>query len=312
MREILFLEPVFKSMIWGGSRLNTEFGYQIPDDHTGECWAISAHPNGDCRIRSGSFKGRSLSWLWDNHRELFGSETGKVFPLLVKIIDAKADLSIQVHPDDAYAGVKERGALGKTECWYILDCPEDGKLVLGHNAGSREELREMIEENRWAELIRLKSIRKGDFLQIEPGTVHAIKAGTMLLETQQNSDITYRLYDYDRLEHGKPRPLHKEQSMEVIRCPHKDIPISGKLTRYENCLLEELIRCSYYTVNKLSLNGRREFVQKYNFLNISIIKGEGMLDGAAIKKGDHLILPYGYGAYQMEGDMEWIESYTAG
>jgi mannose-6-phosphate isomerase class I len=312
MREILFLEPVFKSMIWGGSRLHTEFGYEIPDDQTGECWAISAHPNGDCRIKNGSFRGRSLSWLWDNHRELFGDLPGGVFPLLVKIIDARADLSIQVHPDDVYAGEKEQGALGKTECWYILDCPEDGRLVLGHNAGTREELKEMIADNRWNELIRLKPIHKGDFFQIEPGTVHAIKAGTMLLETQQNSDITYRLYDYDRLDHGKPRPLHIADSIEVIRCPHEDLPVNCKQTGYENCLVEELIRCRYYTVCKLTLNGSQELQQIYNFMNISIINGEGTIDGISVRKGDHFILPYEYGAYRLEGNMVLIESYIAG
>lgn len=314
MREILFLEPVFKSMIWGGNRLHTEFGYELPDDHTGECWAVSAHPNGDCRIKSGSYRGKSLSWLWKNHRELFGDLSGDTFPLLVKIIDAKEDLSIQVHPDDAYAEEKENGALGKTECWYILDCPENGNLVLGHSAGTKEQLKELIAEGRWNELIRLKPIRKGDFIQIEPGTIHAIKAGTMLLETQQNSDITYRLYDYDRLDHGKPRPLHIADSVEVIRCPYEDVDVSWnkKQTEYESCLVEELIRCSYYTVFKLTLNGSQVFTQNNAFMNISIISGSGTIDGTPVRKGDHCILPYGYGEYRLEGNMELIESYTVG
>ena len=310
MREILFLEPVFKSMIWGGDRLYKEFGYTIPNDHTGECWAISAHPNGDCRIRSGTFRGRTLSSLWRKDRELFGNLSGEVFPLLVKIIDAKEDLSIQVHPDDAYAKEKEGGALGKTECWYILDCPENGALVLGHNAKDREELKQMIEAKRWSELIRLRAIRKGDFLQIEPGTVHAIKSGTMLLEIQQSSDITYRLFDYDRLDHGRPRQLHLTNSIEVIRCPHVDPQMNGRITEYEDCKLEELIRCSYYTVVKLTLLGKQEFKQIHSFLNISVISGEGTIDGNAIRKGDHLILPAGYGTYLLEGDLELIESYV--
>ena len=310
MREILFLEPVFKSMIWGGDRLHKEFGYSIPDDHTGECWAISAHPNGDCRIKSGAYRGRTLSWLWNNHRELFGDLTGEVFPLLVKIIDAKQDLSIQVHPDDAYAREKEGGALGKTECWYILDCPEEGTLVIGHNAKDREELRQMIAENRWGELIRQKPIRKGDFLQIDPGTVHAIKAGTMLLETQQTSDVTYRLYDYDRLDQGKPRQLHIPQSIDVIRCPHADTPVYGSVTEYEDCRVEELIQCSYYTVSRLSLRGRQGFQQVHSFLNMSVISGEGALDGTPIRKGDHFILPAGYGPFHLEGNLELIESYV--
>lgn len=310
MGEIIFLEPVFKSMIWGGDRMHKEFGYSIPDDHTGECWAISAHPKGDCRIISGAYRGRHLSWLWENHRELFGNIRGEEFPLLIKIIDAKADLSIQVHPDDAYARKHEEGALGKTECWYILDCPEDGTLVLGHNARDQRELRQMILENRWEELIRLKPIRKGDFLQIEPGTVHAIKAGTMLLETQQSSDITYRLYDYDRLDHGKPRQLHIEQSIDVIRCPHRDTPVSGRIIDYGDCRVEEQISCSYYTVSKLVLKGRQELMQDKSFKNISVICGDGAIDGTTIRKGDHFILPSGYGVYHLEGDLELIESYV--
>ena len=192
-RPILFLNPVFKQMIWGGSKLETEFGYEIPGDKTGECWAVSAHPNGDCVVREGIYEGKTLSFLWQEHRELFGNIGLDRFPLLTKIIDAKDDLSIQVHPDDAYANVHENGSLGKTECWYVLDCPEGAALVVGHNASTREELKSMIEEGRWGELIREIPVKKGDFIQIDPGTVHAIKGGLMILETQPNSDITYRV-----------------------------------------------------------------------------------------------------------------------
>ena len=199
MEPILFLEPVFKQMIWGGSRLKEQFGYDIPGEDTGECWAISAHPNGDCAIREGIYRGKTLSQLWASHPELFGNPQSDRFPLLIKIIDARDDLSIQVHPDDCYAREHENGSLGKTECWYILDCPQDAALVVGHNARTRQELAEMIHEGRWTELIRRIPVKKGDFIQINPGTVHAIQGGMMILETQQNSDITYRVYDYGRL-----------------------------------------------------------------------------------------------------------------
>ena len=209
---LMFLQPVFKEMIWGGNRLATEFGYDIPGDDTGECWGISAHPNGDCTVRSGEYSGMKLSQVWSEHPELFGREKSEgVFPLLTKIIDAKADLSIQVHPSDDYAKVHENGSLGKTECWYILDCPEGATLVVGHNAADKEECAKMIHEGRWSEFIREVPVHKGDFVSIVPGTVHAIKAGVMLLETQQNSDITYRVYDYDRLSNGKKRELHVEK-----------------------------------------------------------------------------------------------------
>ena len=141
MRELLFMEPVFKEAIWGGTRLKDVFGYDIPSSRTGECWAISAHKNGDCRIAGGTWKGQSLSSLWESHPEWFGAAAGchKEFPLLVKIIDARNDLSIQVHPDNAYAGEHENGSLGKTECWYILDCDPDATIVIGHHAGNKDE-----------------------------------------------------------------------------------------------------------------------------------------------------------------------------
>ena len=309
MKEIIFLEPVFKSMIWGGTKLRTEFGYEIPSDNTGECWAISAHKNGDCHIKGGAYEGRTLSWLWANHRELFGHAEGDVFPLLIKIIDAKADLSIQVHPDDRYAKEKENGALGKTECWYILDCDEDGQIVVGHNAKDKEELKEMIHRNRWKELIRVNKIKKGDFFQIEPGTVHAIKAGTVILETQQNSDITYRLYDYDRLDNGKPRELHIDKSIDVITCPHIDKEVEGQVLKGENSDTQKLITCNYYTVNKLSIHGKQDFEQNNKFLNVSVISGSGTIDGQDIQKGDHFILPAGYGSYYLQGNMEVITSH---
>ena len=190
MDAIITLEPVFKEKIWGGRKLETEFGYTIPAGPVGECWAISAHPNGDCTITSGDHAGKTLSWLWANHRELFGGAEGEVFPLLVKIIDAADDLSIQVHPDDAYAAEHENGSLGKKECWYVLDADEGATIVVGQRARDRAEFAAMVEEGRWDELLNEIPIHAGDFFQIDPGTVHAIKAGTVVLESQQSSDVT--------------------------------------------------------------------------------------------------------------------------
>lgn len=308
VKVILFLEPVFKEMIWGGERLRTDFGYEIPSNHTGECWAVSAHANGDCTIKKGRYKGNSLSSLWDNHRYLFGNLDGDVFPLLIKIIDAKEDLSIQVHPDDTYAKENENGSLGKTECWYILDCNTDGQIAIGHNAKSKTELKAMINNHSWKELIRLLPIKEGDFFQIEPGTVHAIKAGTLILETQQNSDITYRLYDYDRLFNGKTRELHIDKCIDVISYPHKDIKSKKDITTYEQGIEEKLISCSYYTVSKVMVIGKQTFLQNEPFTILSVIDGEGQIDGTPIAKGDHFILPAGYGQYTLSGNMSLIKS----
>lgn len=308
MNDILFLEPVFKEMIWGGDRLAKEYEYQIPGDHTGECWAVSAHPSGDCTIKNGEWKGKRLSELWTSNRELFGNISGDVFPLLVKIIDAKDDLSIQVHPDDQYAKLYENGALGKTECWYILDCDEGAEIVIGHNAKDKEELKEMIDENKWKDLIRIQPIKKGDFFQIVPGTVHAIKAGTLILETQQSSDITYRLYDYDRLQNGQPRELHISKSIDVINCPHTEIESMKKIEHLGNAQVHKLVECEYYTVKKVSINGEQIFEQREPFVIVSVIEGAGMVDGVKLTKGDHFILPSDYGQYKLEGTMQLIIS----
>lgn len=308
-RPILFLNPVFKEMIWGGNQLAEKFGYEIPSDKTGECWAVSAHPNGDCTVREGEYAGRKLSELFKEEPELFGNLPLDRFPLLIKIIDAKADLSIQVHPDDAYAKVHENGSLGKTECWYILDCPEDATLVVGHNAGSREELKEMIDQKRWSELIREVPVKKGDFIQINPGTVHAIKGGLMILETQQNSDITYRVYDYDRLSDGKPRELHVQQSIDVITvpAPSAEDSVSHAADLPANTM-NELIACDYYKVYKLTVTEPVSFEQEHPFLIMSVIEGEGLVNGQMIRKGDHFILPSGFGKVELQGDMTLIAS----
>ena len=177
---ILFLKPVLKQMVWGGSRLHEDFGYETEADNIGECWGIAAHPNGDSSINCEKFHERfsnlTLSALWKKEPKLFGNYDTTQFPLLIKIIDAKSDLSIQVHPDDAYAAREENGSLGKMECWYIIDCPVDAVLVVGHNAKTKEQLEEMVQEGKWDELIRKVPIKKGDFIQIDPGTVHAITA----------------------------------------------------------------------------------------------------------------------------------------
>ena len=308
-RPILFLNPVFKQMIWGGNRLGTDWPYEIPGDNTGECWAVSAHPNGDCTIKEGIYKGAALSELWKKHPELFGNTGLDRFPLLIKIIDAKTDLSIQVHPDDAYAKVNENGSLGKTECWYVLDCEEDSRLVIGHNAKDKKELSDMIHEGRWGELIREIPVKKGDFIQIDPGTVHAIKGGLMILETQQNSDITYRVYDYDRLTNGKPRELHIDKSIDVITVPAKPIEESVmKVGNLPENTMNLLISCDYYKVWKLDVTEPVTIEQNHPFLIMSVIEGEGLINGQMIQKGDHFILPSGYGKAQLQGNMKLIVS----
>ena len=308
-KEILFLDPVCTHNIWGGTRLREDFHYPVEGDDLWECWGISAHPNGDGTLRDCGFRGMKLSELWKKHPEVFGNVDSDRFPLMVKIIDAKDDLSIQVHPDDDYAKVHENGSLGKTECWYILDCKENATIVIGHNARTKEELSRMIHEGKWSEFIREIPIKKGDFLQIDPGTVHAIKGGTLILETQQNSDITYRVYDYDRLSDGKPRELHIDKSIDVITVPAKSVADSVKsVADLPVNTLNELYACKYYHIYKIDVSGKMTFEQNAPFMNMTVTEGNGIVNGQPVKKGDHFILPNGFGNVELQGSMQIIAS----
>ncbi|MCR4947174.1 MAG: mannose-6-phosphate isomerase, class I [Lachnospiraceae bacterium] len=307
--ELLKIQPVFTHNIWGGDRLSKDFGYDIEGSDIGECWGISAHPNGEGVIKGGEYDGVKLSELWVTHPELFGNVSFDRFPLLIKIIDAKDDLSIQVHPDDEYAKIHENGSLGKTECWYILDCDEGGTIVVGHNAKTKEELKDMIEKGRWNDFIREIPIKKGDFIQIDPGTVHAIKGGTLILETQQNSDITYRVYDYDRLQNGKPRQLHVSQSIDVITVPAKSPEDSVKdMSVLPVNQINVMYSCKYYTVSKIAVDGSFTMNNTKPFLNVTVIEGEGSINGEQVKKGDHMIVPAGVSSLKFEGQFEMIVS----
>ena len=309
MKKILHLEPVLHEKIWGGTELRDQFGYAIPSNHTGECWAISGHPNGDCRVTNPEFGGQTLGQLFRTRRELFGNIPGDVFPLLVKIIDARQDLSIQVHPDDAYAKIHENGSLGKTECWYVLDSKPGTTVIIGHNAGTREEMRQMVAEGKWDQLLRQVPLRRGDFFQINPGCLHALKGGSLILETQQSSDVTYRFYDYDRLENGKKRELHIEKSLDVTTVPFvPDRTVPGTET-VGDAEITHLVTCPFYSVYRAVLHGAAGLTFRAPFVNVSIIGGEGTLDGEPVKKGDHMVLTANYGPCRLEGNMELVYSY---
>lgn len=307
MKKILKLIPVFREKIWGGDRLHTVFAYDIPSPRTGECWAISGHTGGDCRIEGME---QTLAQLWKDQRSLFGCLPGETFPLLIKIIDAKEDLSIQVHPDDAYAAVHENGSLGKTECWYVLDCDEGAAIIIGHNAASKEEMAEMVAQNRWRELLREVPVHKGDFFQIDPGCLHAIKGGTLILETQQSSDVTYRFYDYGRLENGKPRQLHIEKSLAVTAAPYIPAATVQEVSRIGDATVTHLVTCSYYSVYRAELDGEARLNWTQSFVNVSILDGSGTMDDMPVKKGDHLLICADYGEMTLMGRMELIWSYV--
>lgn len=309
-QDLIFTKPVFHNKIWGGRRLETVYGYDIPAGSVGECWAISAHPHGDCHVEEGPYTGLTLSQLWKDHHELFGDAAGDRFPLLIKILDAEGDLSVQVHPDDEYAREHEHGSLGKKECWYILDCRPGATIVIGQRSRNRAEFARLAGEGRWDELLNEVPVHRGDFFQIDPGTLHAIKAGTLVLETQQSSDVTYRVYDYGRLgSDGKPRDLQLKQAMDVIDFEASSsasaVPLAPEV---DGAVL--LGSNDRYSVERIRVAGAMTLPQKHDFLCVSVIDGSGSVNGHVLRLGRHFVAPAESGPLAFKGAMTLICSWV--
>lgn len=313
-QQPIFLKPIFKDRIWGGTRLRERYNYDIPSKTTGECWGISAHPHGPNEILNGPLKGKTLKEAWEQHRELFSNHKGEEFPLLTKILDATQDLSVQVHPDDVYAKEVEHYPYGKTECWYIIDCEADAELVFGHHAKTKKEFQQLVDEGSWEKLLRKVKVKPGDFYYIPSGTIHAIGKGILILETQQSSDITYRVYDYDRRDaEGNLRELHIEKSIDVATTPHHDLTFDPIIKEEEGYVSKTLIEENYFTVYHWQLYGSFEQTTNGKFYLMSVLDGEGAVltkeGNYPFKKGNHFIIPSTLEHYQIEGEGTIIVSH---
>ena len=312
MQEPIFLKPVFQKKIWEGSRLKSVFGFDIPNDKIGEDWAISAHPHGVSVVENGEFKGQKLDDLWKEHKELFGHPTEPVFPLLIKILDAEDELSVQVHPDDAY-GMKHEGELGKTECWYIIDAEPGAEIIYGHHAKTREELAEMIKEGRWDDLLKKVPVKKGDFFYVPSGTIHAIGKGIMILETQQSSDTTYRVYDYDRKDaSGQKRELHIQQSIDVTTVPAKTPELQIKEVRKGQSSIVTYLETEFFNVYEWDIKGITSFKKQAPYTLATVIDGAGELivdnQTYLLEKGTSFILPNEINEWTVQGELTIIAS----
>ncbi|ENZ5625315.1 mannose-6-phosphate isomerase, class I [Enterococcus hirae] len=312
MQEPMFLKPVFQEKIWGGSRLRSVFGFDIPNDKIGEDWAISAHPHGVSVVENGEYQGQKLDELWQNHKKLFGNPTEPVFPLLIKILDAEDELSVQVHPDDAY-GMKHEGELGKTECWYIIDAEPGAEIIYGHHAKTREELAEMIQEGRWDDLLKKVPVKKGDFFYVPSGTIHAIGKGIMILETQQSSDTTYRVYDYDRKDaNGNTRELHIQQSIDVTTVPAITPQIQMKEVRKGNSSIVTYLETEFFNVYEWDIKGITSFKKQAPYTLATVIDGAGELvvneKIYPLTKGASFILPNDVTEWTVQGELSIIAS----
>jgi mannose-6-phosphate isomerase len=313
LKQPIFLRPLFQERIWGGTKLNEKYGYTIPSSRTGECWAISAHPNGQSVVASGEFSEKSLGELWEEHPELFGHFESDRFPLLTKILDANDDLSVQVHPDDEYANKFENGELGKTECWYIVDCDDDADIIFGHRAQSKEEFVRLVEEGNWEGLLQRIKIKPGDFFYVPSGTIHALCKGTLVLETQQSSDTTYRVYDYDRQgQDGKLRELHLDKAIDVTTVPHTVTKVKPAMAKTVGGSITTFVEEDYFTVYKWDITSSLSLTQEHYFTLASVINGEGKLISKdkeySIKYGDHFIIPHEMDSFTIEGNVQLIVS----
>ncbi len=309
---ILKLKPVFKDYLWGGTKLRDEYGFESELSKLAEGWMLSCHKDGENLIENGEFANKTLTDVIKSYPDFLG-ENGKqfeYFPILIKIIDAKDDLSVQVHPDNDYAMRVEK-EYGKTECWYILDCDDNAELIYGFNREiSSEEFKNRIADNTFLETVNKVKVKKGDLFFIEAGTLHAIGKGILLAEIQQNSNTTYRVYDYGRLgADGKTRPLHVEKAIDVTNCtpPTRPTTAEGKLIEYDNYSTQLLTKCDLFNVKKVSVKNLFDDVaDDASFVSVLVTDGNGTIDGIDIKKGDSLFIPANYGTFTVKGNLEII------
>lgn len=252
------------------------------------------------------------------HSEWFSQLPLENFPLLVKMLDANDDLSVQVHPNDKYAMLNESGGSGKTECWYIIDSTPGAEIIMDHTAKDKGEFAELVRENRWDELLVRVPVKAGDFFFIPSGAVHALGKGILLLEVQQSSDITYRIYDYDRIGlDGNKRELHLEKAIDVIQFneeKHQTLTNAAfKVVKENNLVRTILLSCNYFTVEKWVVENAHIFNSLKVFVLIYIVDGKGQLiyeDGSIqLIKGSSIMVPANMGEYKIQGKIEAIVCY---
>ena len=305
------LKAVFKDYIWGGERLREEFNKKCDLERIAESWELSAHKDGESIVLTRGGECGFVEYLSLIGKDALGKNCEKYdyFPLLIKLIDAKGDLSVQVHPSDEYA-LENEGEYGKTEMWYVLDCDAGAALYYGFERDiSREEYESAIKEDRLCEILRRVEVKKGDVFFIPSGTVHAIGSGILICEVQQNSNTTYRVYDYGRRDKdGNLRPLHIEKALEVSALER-----SPELPRVGDGEDELLCECGYFSVRRRRFDGTGEIIaDKDSFVSLIVTEGQGRLkygNGEIdFAKGDSIFIPAQVAAFSVEGVCEIIDS----
>ncbi len=317
MNNLIKLTPVFKEIVWGGNRLKADYGFETDLNNIAEAWMLCARNDGDNIIANGENEGSSFTEYVKNNKCVLGTKGAKYeeFPLLIKFIDAKADLSVQVHPDDEYAKIHEN-SYGKTEAWYILDCDEGAELIYGFNKNlSKDEFKSSIADNTFLNFVNKVKVKKGDVFFINAGTLHAIGSGILLAEVQQNCNTTYRVYDYNRLVNGKPRELHIEKAIDVTDTvppirngnPDKAPVINGEATEQALC------QCEFFKMDTIDINGSYNLVvTDESFVSLLILSGSGNIsidnERVEVKAGDSIFVPAQNNDIKINGNIKILVS----
>ncbi len=317
--EPIFLEPEFKDYIWGGQKLKNIFKKKVKNEEcTAESWEISTNENGESTIKNGQYKGKTLTQIFNEkeiREDVFGTKCMGLteFPLLVKFIDANKSLSVQVHPDNEYAR-KYENSLGKTEMWYILDCEPGAQIICGVKPGvTKEILKESMNSEKIVECLNYIDVEKGDAIYIPSGTIHALLGKTLVAEVQQNSNLTYRVYDWGRVgKDGKPRELHIQKALDVI-----DTEKTPQIKKINNNEVKvNIVDSEFFITNKINVNGKfEENISNESFIAFDVVEGNGTLkvfeQVYEINKGDSFIIPACAVKYELNGEIELLQSYVS-
>lgn len=308
--SIYKLKPACKDYLWGGHKLVDDYNVDYDGEICSEAWVLSAHKDGLSIITNGTYEGKTIPEVVEaKGAEILGVNCQKYkdFPILIKLIDAKKALSIQVHPDDAYA-LEHENQYGKTEMWYILEAEEGAYLYQGFEKEiSKEEFEQRIKENTLTEVLHKEYVKPGDVIFISPGTLHSIGAGLVIAEIQQSSNVTYRIYDFGRVgADGKPRQLHIQQSIDVTRLERPE--------KYKSPD-EHMVSCEFFCVDSIEIGASKEYtfnVDDKSFINILVTDGEGTVttsdESIKVRKGDSLFIEASTGDVKISGDIKIVKT----
>lgn len=311
MENVLFLDSVLKEKPYGSNRIQKKFHIRDESLKIGEYWAISAHDNGLSVISNGKYKGETLKEVYANHRELFDRDTHEKFPLLVKINEIQEPCSVQVHPDGAYAK-KYENDFGKAEFCLWLDVEKGTKIIRGHTAKTKEEFRKAIENKEWDTLFIRKPVHANEFVYTPAGTVHGIEGQLMMAEVQQSSDVTYRIYDYDRKDaNGNTRELHIDKACNVTNIPHREPEVSLNVTLVQGNEVIEYVNTEYFRVTRYKIE-EEITIQNSRYSLCLPLSGNGVLNINGVDYDIHagigFIVTSGVKVYSIKGNVDLLVS----